>query len=235
MNSRIPPKPAYCAPAAFDAFSLELREQDNARSLFRAAFAISLHERPEADLREVESTVEKLADTVRSRVRSSSHEAVLAHLHDVLFDVFGLKGNSEDYYNPANSYLSDIFKTKLGIPISLVLIYKRVAEPLGIVVHGVNAPGHFLAEVELPGPSHVQSMYVDPFYGGGLLNRSEVLERVSEAIGKPVADQPEMFQRATSHTWLGRMLNNLQASFAVQGNDRNVCAMEELRSLLSSF
>ena len=226
------PAPAYCRPAAYRMFAEQLADAQSAAGLFRAAFAIALHERPEASLAEAETIVENLTDTVRSRVRSGSAEALLAHLHDVLFDVYGLCGNAADYYDPANSYLPDVLRTRQGIPISLVLVYRRVAEPLGIVVHGVNAPGHFLAEVELSGVRGVERMYVDPFFGGGVLNETEAAMRISQAVGKPISPTPEMLARATPGTWLARMLNNLQASFAAAGQERDVCAMQELHDLL---
>ena len=224
--------PAYCRPAAYQMFAQQLADVDTASGLFRAAFAIALHERPEASLAEAETIVENLTDTVRNRVRSGSAEALLAHLHDVLFDVFGLRGNVKDYYHPANSYLPDVLRTRQGIPIALTLIYKRVAEPLGLVVHGVNAPGHFLAEVELPGQRGVKPMYVDPFFGGGVLDESEVADRIAQATSRPVLLKPEMLARATPRMWLSRMLNNLQASLAARGQERDVCAMQELQDLL---
>jgi len=225
-------EPAYCRPDAYAAFAERLADIESAEGLFRAAFTISLHECPEASLSEAETIVENLADSVRKRVHSDSTEALLAHLHDVLFDVFGLRGNREDYYNPANSYVLEVLRSKQGIPITLTLIYKRVAAQVGLQVYGVNAPGHFLAEVELSHPSGVRSMYVDPFFGGGVLDRQEVTLRITEAVGQPVADEAAIFSRATSRMWLARMLNNLQASFASLGNERNVCAMQELRELL---
>ena len=226
------PTPAYCRPVAYRMFAEHLDDAESASGLFRAAFAIALHERPEASLAEAETIVENLALAVQNRVRSGSAEALLAHLHDVLFDVFGLCGNEADYYDPANSYLPDVLRTRQGIPISLVLVYRRVAEPLGLVVHGVNAPGHFLAEVELSSSSGVERMYVDPFFGGGVLNESETAMRISQAAGKPISLTPDMLARATPRTWLARMLNNLQASFAAAGQERDVCAMQELHDLL---
>lgn len=224
--------PAYCRPVALEMFAEHLDDIDSSRGLFRAAFAISLHERPEASLSEAETIVENLCDTVQNRVRSDSADALLAHLHDVLFDVFGLSGNTEDYYAPSNSYLPDVLRTRLGIPISLVLVYRRVAEPLGLIVHGVNCPGHFLAEVELSSDEDIKTMYVDPFFGGGVLNECEAAERISRATGRPVSPTPNIFARATPRMWLSRMLNNLQASFAAAGQEREVCAMQELHDLL---
>ncbi|MCA9231667.1 MAG: transglutaminase family protein [Planctomycetales bacterium] len=225
-------RPVHCRPIAYEAFRRQLLELDSTAGLFRAAFAISLHERPEADLGETESIVENLSDTVRRRVRSRSQQAILAHLHDVLFDVFGLQGNTEDYYNPANSYLADVLQTRLGIPITLVLIYKRVAEPLGIVVHGINAPGHFLARVEPLADESDQPMFVDPFFSGELLNRDEVTRRIEQATGRPLGPPRVQLAQATNRQWLARMLNNLLAAFAAKGHDREVCAMQELQELL---
>jgi regulator of sirC expression with transglutaminase-like and TPR domain len=224
--------PAHCRPIAYELFRQQLSDIDSSAGLFRAAFAISLHERPEADLAAAESIVENLTDTIRRRMQSRSREAVLAHMHDVLFDIFGLQGNHDDYFNPANSYLPDVLHTHRGIPISLVLIYKRVAEPLGIIVHGINAPGHFLAEVEPTAGEKGRSMFVDPFFGGMILNENEVADRIEQATGRPLGPTTPRLSRATSRQWLARMLNNLLASFAAKGHDREVYAMQELQELL---
>ncbi len=223
--------PAYCRPLAYESFQAQLATLDSGESLFRAAFAIALHQRPEASLAEIETTVENLTDTVASRVRSRSTEALLAHLHDVLFDVYGLRGNAEDYYNPANSYLPDVLKTRRGLPITLVLLYKRVAEPLGLTVHGVNAPGHFLAEVE-PDVNGGRSLYIDPYYRGCSLNQNEIVQRISASTGREVVPSPQLLARASHRQWLGRMLNNLQAVFAYLGQERDALAIQELQALL---
>src|SRR3990170_8515524 len=177
--------PAYCRRQAYAAFRAQVAHVDTTRGLFRAAFAIAQHEHPTANVRQAEHVVDSLADVVRRRVHSSNTQARLAHLHDVLFEIIGLRGNVDDYYDPANSYLPDVLRTRRGLPITLVLIYKCVAERVGLTVHGINSPGHFLAAVEFPksGPALTASgewMYVDPFYGGGLLNRGDVCRRVAE-------------------------------------------------------
>ena len=228
-----PNSPAYCRPAAYRSFQRQLRDLDSTDGLFRAAFAIALHERPEAVLAESESIVEKLSKTVTTRVQSRDPQTILAHLHDVLFDVFGLRGNSDDYYAPSNSYLPDVLRTRLGIPITLVLIYKRVARPLGLQVWGVNAPGHFLAEVEsIDLVGRKSRMYIDPFFGGGVLTDSEAIRRIAQATGIQPTPGSQIFSRATHAQWLLRMLGNLQAAFATAGRERDVYAMQELQALL---
>jgi regulator of sirC expression with transglutaminase-like and TPR domain len=113
--------PAYCHPVAYAAFVAEMPRVDTTSGLFRAAFAIARHEHPAAEVAQAEATIADLAETIRHRVRTSSIEAKLAHLHDVLFDVVGFTGNVEDYYNPVNSYLPDVLRTRRGLPITLTL------------------------------------------------------------------------------------------------------------------
>jgi regulator of sirC expression with transglutaminase-like and TPR domain len=211
-------RPAYCRPTAYRAFAAALPEADSPEGLFRAAWAIAQHELRDAD--------------VTSGVLSHSAEALLAHLHDVLFDVLGFRGNTEDYYQPANSYLPQVLRTRRGLPITLTLVYRRVAADLGLAVHGVNSPGHFLAEVESQEAGGAQSMYVDPFFGGGLLTADEVFERIAQATGRDVEPAPQHLRRATPTQWLMRMLHNLQAVFAATGRERDLLAMQELQALL---
>jgi regulator of sirC expression with transglutaminase-like and TPR domain len=228
---------AYCHHAAYDAFAREMPRIDTTTGLFRAAFAIALHEQPDADVERAAATVAELAETVGRRVRSPGVEARLAHLHDVLFDVVGFSGNAADYYNPANSYLPDVLRTRRGLPITLSLIYKCVAEGVGLTVRGINSPGHFLAAVQSDanGAAADESaawMYVDPFYGGELLDGGDVCRRIAETTGLVAADPALWLAPATHTQWLSRILTNLQAVFAHTGRERDLYAMQELQELL---
>jgi regulator of sirC expression with transglutaminase-like and TPR domain len=229
--------PAYCHAAAYADFAREMPNIDTTAGLFRAAFAISRHESPGADVVRAETTIRDLAETVRHRVHSENVDAKLAHLHDVLFDVVGFQGNVADYYNPANSYLPDVLETRLGLPITLTLVYKCVAEGVGLTVRGINSPGHFLAAVQYENLSRSSSsaerwMYVDPFHGGELLNGADVCRRIAETTGLAAAEPAQLLQPATHRQWLSRILNNLQAVFAHTGRERDLYAMQELHSLL---
>lgn len=224
-------RPAYCRSVAYREFARALPETKTPAGLFRAAWAIALHEYPDADVAEGEAAVAKLIATIQGRVRSTSVEARLAHLHDVLFDLLGFRGNVDDYYSPSNSYLCDVLQTRRGLPITLTLVYRRVAQGIGLTVHGVNAPGHFLAEVEME-RGRGQSIYVDPFFGGGLLHEDEVFERILQATGRKLTPTAEHLVRAAPRQWLGRMLNNLQAVFASTGRERDMYAMQEMQGLL---
>jgi regulator of sirC expression with transglutaminase-like and TPR domain len=124
-----------------------------------------------------------------------------------------------------------VLRTRRGLPITLTLLYRRVAHGIGLTVHGVNAPGHFLAELELVEGGVPTTSYVDPFNGGDLLNEGEALARIAETTGREPASA-EVLQRATPEQWLARMLRNLQAALAASGCERDMYAMQELEQLL---
>jgi regulator of sirC expression with transglutaminase-like and TPR domain len=203
---------------------------DTTEGLMRAAVAIAMHELPRANPEDVDRQIQHLADRVRRRLRSRSVHAVLAHLHEVLFAEEGFSGNVDDYYNVWNSYLPAVLDTRRGIPISLTLVYKLVAERLGLPVEGVNAPGHFLARVV----SRSERMLVDAFYGGRVMTDDEAFERIRQVTGQPVPPDKRLLRPATHVEWLARMLTNVQNIFAAQARQKDLAAMVELRGLLGT-
>lgn len=229
----MPYLPAYCQPAAYAAFLESLGTIHRAEGLFRAAAAVSLHAYPEASVDDTFESVAKLAGVVRTRVRARSDQAMLAHLHDVLFEVAAFRGAATDYYNPANSYVTEVLRTRVGIPITLSLVYRTVASLVGLEAEGVNAPGHFLTSVTVNEARQRRTLYVDPFHGGSLLNEGEALRLISDATGRDETATPGALRVATPTDWLARILRNLQAIFAQRGEERDLWAMQELAAALA--
>src|SRR5438105_2349067 len=126
------PSPLYCRPAAFGLFRAQLPSLEETDSLVRATVAVAMHERDDCDPDEVDHTLEQLAAEIGRRVTSGNQNALVAQLHQVLFDECGFSGNVEDYYNPENSYLPCVMRSRRGIPATLSLVYKSVAQRLGL-------------------------------------------------------------------------------------------------------
>jgi regulator of sirC expression with transglutaminase-like and TPR domain len=218
----------HCRPEAFQFFAEQLPAIETTDALMRAAIAISMHALDDVVPQRVDERFHGLAERVRSRVKHQQVDALLAHLHQVLFEEEGFGGNADDFYQPLNSYLPVVLETRRGIPISLSLVYKVVAERMGLRVEGINAPGHFLVRVRTNGGWSV----VDPFFGGTALNSEEAFQRIERVLGQPIPRSPKFLKPATHPQWLSRMLANLQNIFAVQGHYDDSAAMNELQSLL---
>lgn len=222
--------PTLCRPEAFFLFKKQIPILESTTGLIRASVAIALHAREDFEMHRVERRLTELADRVSGRVRSRHTQAVLAHLHDLLFEEEGFHGNTDDYFNPLNSYLPAVLELRTGIPITLSLVYKAVAEQLGLRVEGVNAPGHFVLRVM----TDEGWMIVDPFFGGGVLTEEEAFQRMEQVTGRPVPRAGRYLSPASHSQWLSRMLTNLQHVFATRDRRHDLAAMSELQSLLDS-
>lgn len=223
------PNDSLCStPAAHAMFAKQLPQLETTAGLVRAASLLAMTQQSQPRTDEVERVIAGYAKLIRSRVRGSQPQALLAHLHAYLFDEFGFAGNVEDYYNVANSHLPDVLESKRGLPITLSLVYKAVGEKLGLTVHGIGLPGHFIAGVE----TAEGMMFVDCYDGGRLLTAADCRQRVEAIFGDTVDWSDEMLRPVTHRMWLSRMIQNLLHvhTSAEQWND--VGALLELQMLL---
>jgi regulator of sirC expression with transglutaminase-like and TPR domain len=62
-----------------------------------------------------------------------------------------------------------VLETRLGIPITLSLVYMEVARRAGLPMIGVNLPAHFMCR---PATEAVE-LFVDPFNAGEVLSIEE--------------------------------------------------------------
>jgi len=225
MDVRLP----LCAnPPGFRYLADQLIAIESPDALLNGAIAVAMHQMPDVDPGAIDRTIQGYADTIRKRVRGRQPQALLAHLHDYLFDELGFSGNVEDYYNPRNSYLPAVLETKSGLPITLSLVYKLVADRLGLRAWGVGLPGHFLAGIEV----EKRSLLVDPFAGGRILTNDEAHARLQESFGTEVEWSEDLLRPASNRHWLTRMLQNLLNVFGAHDRYNDVAAVLEMEMLL---
>lgn len=217
-----------CNPNAFQLMARQADSLEAPDALLNAAVAIAMHEMPQADLARIDAQLQKFADAVRRRVRAREPKALLAHLHEYLFEELKFIGNNDDYYRAANSYLPVVMAERKGLPISLCLIYKLVGQRLGLRINGVGLPGHFLCSIELPG----ERMLIDPFGGGRVLTSVEASERVQTRFGSEIQWSEQLLAPVSNLHWLTRILQNLLHVFGMANRYQDVAAMLELQVLL---
>ncbi len=202
---------------------------DTTAGLLGAATAVSAHELGDPLLTDIENRLEKIAQRIRDRVSSGSDRAYLAHLHQIMFVEEGFRGATRDYYDPGNSYLPVVLTRRRGIPITLALIYKAIAERLGLRAYGINAPGHFLVAVSCDG----RLQMIDPFHGGRLLSREDAFALIEKCTGERYHPTDQLLLPATHRQWLIRLINNLQNIFANTGRRQDLAAMMEMAQLVN--
>src|SRR5438132_430625 len=97
-------------------------------------------------------------------------EAQALEMAHYVYERQGFAGNETDYYDPKNSLLPDVLERRVGIPITLALVYCEIAKRVGIPARGVSFPGHFLVRIERRGADRgLPAVIVDPFFNGRML------------------------------------------------------------------
>src|SRR5512140_2678412 len=121
----------------------------NADNLARGALLVALEEYPRIDIEQYLHQLEEIVGRVLSRSgRSDPGIFRLGHLHAVMFDMERFRGNSESYYDVRNSYLNEVLDRRIGIPITLSIIFLHIARKIGLNASGVGLPGHYVVKVQ---------------------------------------------------------------------------------------
>jgi regulator of sirC expression with transglutaminase-like and TPR domain len=125
----------------------------------------------------------------------------------------GFRGDEGSYHDLKNSYLPDVLDRRMGIPVTLSVLWISVARRLGLPVSGVGLPLHFVARCE----ADADPLFVDAFHGD-VLDRDGCRRLVSRAAGRDVLLPDRAFRPLRTGEVLGRMLRNLRAAHEGAGN-----------------
>jgi regulator of sirC expression with transglutaminase-like and TPR domain len=199
---------------------------DERIDLVRAALTIAQTEYPDLDFEGYRARIEGLARRVKRLVPDLDDPSeFIAALNRVLFEEEGFRGNREDYYDPRNSLLNDVLDRKLGIPITLAVVYMEVARRAGFPLVGVGMPGHFLLKhYDVDG----REILIDPFNRGSILTASDCQQRLDELYGGQMRLQPQFLMAVNRRQVLVRMLNNLKSIYLSGRNFRKALPIVDL-------
>lgn len=192
-----------------DAFARVARLEDGEIDLARAALLVAANEYPGLDIDHELGTLDSLAVGAADRMggdRDPLYE--LNVLSEYLFDELGFAGNEQDYYDPRNSFINDVLSRRLGIPITLSLVYIEVGKRLGMPLVGLGMPGHFLV-----GHVDVEDLFVDTFNGGILLSEEECARRLQESTRRTTHWNRALLDPVGNKEFMARLLRNLKAIY----------------------
>jgi len=208
----MPPAPDFLKPPTPLAYFASLVADDQQLPLLEAAVCIAQDEYPDLDVQTVLGDVDQLLARLRRRCPSDAGALQrLRALNQFFFRDLGFGGNVNHYYDPDNSYLNAVLRTRRGIPISLAVLWLELAQGLGLRAMGINFPGHFMVKVNLPNGQVV----IDPFSGQSL-SREELSERLEPYKRRNgLVDDFDVpvglyLQAAPARDILARMLRNLK-------------------------
>jgi regulator of sirC expression with transglutaminase-like and TPR domain len=211
-----------------DAF--ERLENGEPACLVEAALRFAKDEYPDLDVAAYLEQVQVMAEGFEIFLAGQTSERmILERLNQFFFGELDFTGNVRDYYDPRNSYLNEVIDRRMGIPITLSVLYQSLASSARVRLVGVNLPGHFL--LAFPSPwGH--RLYIDVFHGGRWLDWNECADRLRETLGTDQRFCEEDFPAMSNRDILARMLRNLKGIYSKSDVARCLRVQERIVRLL---
>jgi regulator of sirC expression with transglutaminase-like and TPR domain len=183
---------------------------DGAVPLAETALLLACEEYPQLELSPYLDQLDEIAAVVRPKLQPwFTPLDTIEALNEVLFEVVGFRGNTENYNDPRNSFFNDVLERRMGIPITLSAVYLEIARRVSFPIYGVGMPGHFLVKYA----DRSQEFFLDPFNKGQVLTREDCERRFAEMFGAEKEFSERMLDTVSPRQMLFRMLNNLKTIY----------------------
>jgi regulator of sirC expression with transglutaminase-like and TPR domain len=183
--------------------------------LGRGALLIARNAYPDLDVEAQLARIDALAEPLRGRLQpTDALPARIVALNRYLFEELRFGPNRDDYYDPRNSFLNDVLERRVGIPITLSVLYMEVGRRVGIPLQGVSFPGHFLVKC----PMEQGLVVIDAYSAGASLTLEDLQQRLREVQGAEVSPAivAGLLGTAQPREIFARMLRNLKQIYAAK-------------------
>lgn len=188
-------------------FQQQIDRSDEQIDLASSALYIAQEEYLSLDVIKYLNALDTMALAVKERLPIENYPLkIIQAINSYLYDDLKFDGNVAEYYDPRNSFLNDVIERRIGIPITLSLVYLEIAKRIDFPMVGVGMPGHFLIRPQVA----EMEIFVDPFNRGEVLFYDDCQERIRQLYGQPVTMQPEFLAPISNRQFLARMLSNLK-------------------------
>lgn len=199
---------------ATDHFRSLVARQEEYIPLDEAAMLIAAHAYPGLDVDAEVAVIDDLA----AQCPHDDLDALVRYL----FDEQGFRGDRVNYHDPRNSFLNEVVRRRLGMPITLAVVAIEVGRRVGVPVVGVGMPGHFLLRYG--------AVVLDPFEGGRRLDSTECEGLLRRVAGAEARLDPAHLAPVGPRAILARILANLRSSFVALGDPAGVSWASRLRA-----
>jgi regulator of sirC expression with transglutaminase-like and TPR domain len=208
------------------AFAKVISTDQDQIDIARAALLYARDAYPNLDVNSYLARLDDMAEELSLRL---NHQHPITAINGFLFDELAFRGNEDHYFDPRNSFLNQVLDRRIGIPITLSVIYLELARRLHLPMKGIGLPGHFV--VRYDGDQDV--LYLDPFNRGKTLTEQDCRRQVTAISGGRLAFDPSFLTPLNSRQILSRMLRNLKAIYTAQGDFKSAVGTVEKLILLN--
>jgi regulator of sirC expression with transglutaminase-like and TPR domain len=206
-----------------------LQRPDAQIDLARAALLVAAENDPTLDVDAEMARLEQWAGELGRRIDPSWNNLQrLARLRTFMYEDLGFKGDVRSYYSPANSLLHSVMSRRLGIPLTLSIVFMEIGWRIGVPFEGVGFPGHFL--VRLTGEPG--DLLLDPYDHGASVHEEDCRRMIQLTTGGTVPYDPSMIRSLGKRDMIARLLFNLKVSCLKANDDPGALSAVERLLLL---
>ncbi len=190
-------------------------EHDSSEDLVTGALLLAAEEYPDLDVNACLFDMERMGEGARNAVSSfeAPRERVEA-LASYFSETLGFRGNQKDYYDPKNSFLNDVLARKLGIPITLSVVFMELGRRAGVPLVGVAFPAHFLVRHAVE-----RELFVDVFNDGRLMSPQDLANFLFDLTNGRVRFESSFVEPVDPKQIVRRMLMNLAGLYRARGEN----------------
>lgn len=164
-------------------------------------------EYPDLDVEEYIQKINRIGMSLKESISDVENPTYLiSMLNEHLFENLGFSGDDDDYFNPKNNFLNEVIDKKLGLPITISILYVEVAKFIGLDLKIVGFPSHILVKYN-------EEMILDPFHDGELLDVDDLQQILDTNFNEQLKFQPEFLDEIEPEQILTRMTRNLKNSY----------------------
>ena len=207
-----------------DDFVRAVGRPEPALDLARAALLVAAESDPRMDIDGQLHTLESWAAELRGRLEPGwNNLQKLARLRNFVFEELGFRGDHQDYFSPSNSLLHEVMERRLGVPLTLSIIFMELGWRIGIPFEGVGFPGHFL--VRLTGEP--RDLVLDPFNHARTMHEEDCRQLLREVTGGRLEFDGRLLASVTKRDIITRLLLNLKGAYLRAKQDEGALAAVE--------
>jgi regulator of sirC expression with transglutaminase-like and TPR domain len=202
-------------------FERMVKRPESSIELARAALLVAAESDPGVDIDASLHTLDSWTEELRARLEPGwNNLQKLARLRAFVFDDLKFRGDHRDYYDPRNSLLHEVMERRLGIPLTLSIVFMELGWRIGIPFEGVGFPGHFL--VRLTGEPG--ELLLDPFRRGMMITREECRKMLEGLSGGRMEFRDSLLDGMSKRDMLARLLLNLKGAYLRANQDEPALA-----------
>lgn len=188
----------------------------------------------EKNLHDIRILHRELNDKVKERSKKelvNRPTQIIEIINEFMFKEKEFRSNIHDYQNPMNNFLNVVLQKKIGIPITLSIIYISLGNSINFRLYPINFPGHFLVKHILD--ENRNEIIIDPFNQGRIMDDyslKNILDRFFPY--QKILVTKSLLEKTTLSYVIIRLLNNLKESFfEIQEFERLNIANEMILSI----